>query len=102
MLPDNPVNSWELAFPVLEGFHIVGFAIAIGSVVLGDRPSKDAGSYGKCGVAWVRKFSPAAIFEWGRRSWFRTVSMRDFDPKSFPDGDHQYCMAAWSRKMLCV
>ena len=35
MLIENPLNS-ELAFPILECFHIVGFAIAIGSVALVD------------------------------------------------------------------
>jgi hypothetical protein len=35
MLIDNPLNS-ELAFPILECFHIVGFAIAIGSIALVD------------------------------------------------------------------
>jgi hypothetical protein len=36
MLIDNPLNSSELAFPILECFHIVGFAIAIGSIALVD------------------------------------------------------------------
>jgi uncharacterized protein DUF6644 len=35
MLIGNPLNS-ELAFPILECFHIVGFAIAIGSIALVD------------------------------------------------------------------
>ncbi len=35
MLIENPLNS-ELAFPILECFHIVGFAIAIGSIALVD------------------------------------------------------------------
>ncbi len=35
MLIGNPMES-ELAFPILECFHIVGFAIAIGSVALVD------------------------------------------------------------------
>jgi hypothetical protein len=35
MLIDNPLNS-ELAFPILECFHIVGFAIAIGTVAMVD------------------------------------------------------------------
>ena len=30
MLIDNPINSFELVFPVLEIFHIAGFAVAIG------------------------------------------------------------------------
>ena len=32
----------------------------------------------------------------------RTARGRDFDRKSFLDASHQYCIAAWSRKMLCV
>jgi hypothetical protein len=35
MLIDSPLNS-ELAFPIPECFHIVGFAIAIGSIALVD------------------------------------------------------------------
>jgi predicted cation transporter len=35
MLIENPLHS-ELAFPVLECFHIVGFAIAIGTVAMLD------------------------------------------------------------------
>jgi hypothetical protein len=36
MLIENPLNSSALVFPVLECFHIVGFAIAIGTVALVD------------------------------------------------------------------
>jgi hypothetical protein len=36
MLIENPLTSSELAFPILECFHIVGFAIAIGSIALVD------------------------------------------------------------------
>jgi hypothetical protein len=32
----NPLNSSELVFPILECFHIVGFAISIGTVALVD------------------------------------------------------------------
>jgi hypothetical protein len=35
MLIENPLNS-EYAFPILECFHIVGFAVAIGSIALVD------------------------------------------------------------------
>ena len=35
MLIENPMDS-PLAFPILECFHIVGFAIAIGSIALVD------------------------------------------------------------------
>jgi hypothetical protein len=32
----NPLNESALAFPILECFHIVGFAIAIGTIALVD------------------------------------------------------------------
>jgi len=38
----------------------------------------------------------------GGRCCPRSVRSRDFDRKSFPDAPHQYCMAAYSRKTLCV
>jgi hypothetical protein len=36
MLIENPLNSSALAFPVLECFHIVGFAFAVGTIALVD------------------------------------------------------------------
>jgi len=36
MLIENPLNTSELAFPILECFHIVGFAIGIGTVAVVD------------------------------------------------------------------
>jgi|ERR1019366_2237394 hypothetical protein len=36
MLIDNPLNSSTWSFPILECFHIVGFAVAIGSVAIVD------------------------------------------------------------------
>lgn len=36
MLIENPLNSSAWSFPILEFFHIVGFAIAIGSVAIVD------------------------------------------------------------------
>jgi hypothetical protein len=36
MLVQNPLNTSELAFPILECFHIVGFAIGIGTVAIVD------------------------------------------------------------------
>jgi hypothetical protein len=32
----NPLNSSELAFPILECFHIVGFALSIGTIAIVD------------------------------------------------------------------
>ena len=34
MLITNPLNSSELVFPTLECFHIVGFALSIGTIAL--------------------------------------------------------------------
>jgi hypothetical protein len=36
MLIANPLNSSALAFPILECFHIVGFAFSIGTVAIVD------------------------------------------------------------------
>lgn len=36
MLIENPLNSSEYSFPILEFFHIVGFAVGIGTVALVD------------------------------------------------------------------
>jgi hypothetical protein len=33
---ENPLNESALAFPILECFHIVGFAIAVGTIALVD------------------------------------------------------------------
>jgi hypothetical protein len=32
----NPLNESELAFPILECFHILGFAVTVGSIALVD------------------------------------------------------------------
>ncbi|HTA47665.1 MAG TPA: DUF6644 family protein [Bryobacteraceae bacterium] len=36
MLIENPLNSSELAFPIIECFHIVGFAISVGTIAIVD------------------------------------------------------------------
>jgi len=36
MLVENPLNSSELSFPILECFHILGFVVGIGSAALVD------------------------------------------------------------------
>jgi len=36
MVLDNPLNSSSLVFPILECFHIAGFAVAIGSAAIVD------------------------------------------------------------------
>ena len=36
MLLQNPLNSSELAFPVLECIHIIGFAVSVGTIAIVD------------------------------------------------------------------
>ena len=36
MLIENPLNASELAFPVLECIHIIGFAISVGTIAIVD------------------------------------------------------------------
>ncbi len=36
MLITNPINTFELVFPILEIFHIAGFAVAIGVTAAAD------------------------------------------------------------------
>jgi hypothetical protein len=43
MLIDNPLNSSELAFPVLECIHIVGFALSVGTIAIVDLRLLDIG-----------------------------------------------------------
>ena len=33
---ENPLNENALVFPILECFHIVGFAVTVGTIALGD------------------------------------------------------------------
>jgi hypothetical protein len=35
-LPLNPIARWEWVFPVVESFHICGFALLVGTVVILD------------------------------------------------------------------
>jgi hypothetical protein len=36
LLIENPLNASPLSFPILECFHIVGFALSIGTIALVD------------------------------------------------------------------
>lgn len=36
MLIENPLNASEYSFPILECFHIVGFALSIGTIAIVD------------------------------------------------------------------
>jgi len=52
MLIENPLNSSDLAFPVLECCHILGFALSIGTVAIVD--------FSLLGVG-MRRQSPAQL-----------------------------------------
>jgi len=43
MLIDNPLNSSQLAFPVLECIHIVGFSFTVGTIAIVDLRVLDIG-----------------------------------------------------------
>jgi uncharacterized membrane-anchored protein len=43
MLIDNPLNSSELAFPVLECIHIIGFTLSVGTIAIVDLRLLDIG-----------------------------------------------------------
>jgi hypothetical protein len=58
----NPLNSSELVFPILECFHIVGFAISIGTIAIVD--------FSMLGVGVTRE-SPAQL---ARDTWLWTLS----------------------------
>jgi len=57
----NPLDSSELVFPVLECFHIVGFAISIGTIAIVD--------FSLLGLAVTRE-SPAQL---ARDTWLWTL-----------------------------
>jgi hypothetical protein len=62
MFIENPLNSSALVFPVLECFHIVGFAISIGTIAIVD--------FSLLGVG-MRRESPAQL---ARDTWLWTLS----------------------------
>ncbi len=62
MFITNPLNSSELVFPILECFHIVGFAISIGTIAIVD--------FSLLGVAGTRE-SPAEL---AKDTWLWTLS----------------------------
>ena len=43
MLIDNPLNSSQLAFPVLECIHIIGFTFSVGTIAIVDLRLLDIG-----------------------------------------------------------
>jgi hypothetical protein len=62
VLITNPLNSSELVFPTLECFHIVGFAISIGTIAIVD--------FALLGVGITRQ-APAQL---ARDTWLWTLS----------------------------
>lgn len=62
MFIENPLNSSALVFPVLECFHIVGFALSIGTIAIVD--------FSLLGVG-MRRQSPAQL---ARDTWLWTLS----------------------------
>ena len=58
----NPLDSSDLVFPILECFHIVGFAISIGTIAIVD--------FSLLGLAVTRE-SPAQL---ARDTWLWTLS----------------------------
>jgi hypothetical protein len=61
MLIENPLNSSALSFPILECFHIVGFAFSVGTIALVDFRL----------LGWgMRRETPADI---GRDTFFWTL-----------------------------
>ncbi len=61
MLITNPLNSSELVFPTLECFHIVGFALSIGTIAVVD--------FSLLGVGMTRQ-TPAQLH---RDTWLWTL-----------------------------
>ncbi len=62
MLITNPLNSSELVFPTLECFHIVGFALSIGTIAIVD--------FSLLGIG-MRRQSPAQL---AKDTWLWTLS----------------------------
>jgi len=62
MLIENPLNASELAFPVLECCHILGFAISIGTIAIVD--------FSLLGVGMTKQ-SPARL---AKDTWLWTLS----------------------------
>ena len=61
MLITNPLNSSALAFPILECFHIVGFALSIGTIAVVD--------FSLLGIG-MRRESPAQL---AKDTWLWTL-----------------------------
>jgi hypothetical protein len=62
MFIENPLNSSALVFPVLECFHIVGFALSIGTIAIVD--------FSLLGIG-MRRQTPAQL---ARDTWLWTLS----------------------------
>jgi hypothetical protein len=62
MFIENPLNSSALVFPVLECFHIVGFALSIGTIAIVD--------FSLLGIG-MRRQTPSQL---ARDTWLWTLS----------------------------
>jgi hypothetical protein len=62
MFIDNPLNSSQLAFPVLECIHIVGFTLSVGTIAIVDLRLLDIG---------MRHQTPAQLHD---DTWLWTLS----------------------------
>lgn len=62
MLIENPLNASEYSFPILECFHIVGFALSIGTIAIVD--------FSLLGVG-MRRQTPAQL---AKDTWLWTLS----------------------------
>lgn len=61
MLIENPLNASEYSFPILECFHIVGFALSIGTIAIVD--------FSMLGVG-MRRQTPAQL---NKDTWLWTL-----------------------------
>jgi len=95
MLIENPLNSTELAFPILECFHIVGFAIGIGTIAIVDFRLLDLG---------LRHQSPAQITKDMSLWTLIGLSVAVFAGLLIfsTDPDHYYLNLAFDFKMIML
>jgi len=59
---ENPLNESALAFPILECFHIVGFAITVGTIALVDFRLLGFGMLRQSPAELAKAFAPWTLF----------------------------------------
>lgn len=59
---ENPLNENALAFPILECFHILGFAITVGTIALVDFRLLGFGMMRQNAGALAKSFAPWTLF----------------------------------------